>query len=183
MMEESNKKGVFVVGTDGSMGAGDLTMCETFQELNEYLKSLRTDIDEGTMVLHGMVTSARYIPADVGSNVYVVVQDPSHPGSGCIYETEYPDSRSIETMITNFIKRGDEYYDHISIDNVFIVYGYELTLGFSADEEELDEEAFGRCEMIANNVKDITEADLTDMPIDEEDALFALYGQVVGKCE
>jgi len=186
-IQDSEKKGVYVVGIDGARGTGDIEACESFEELNAHLKTLSTSTETDLMVLHGIITSARYIPAEVGRNVYIIVQDPDDPGSGCIYETDYPDSDDLVALITEIVTLGDEHYKLIDIDNVYVMYGYEVSTGFSVDEGELDEELFEQCEEVVKHIKEAPTDDqinpFSSETEDEEDALFTLYGKVAGKCE
>lgn len=176
LLQEFDKENIFIIGIDGTRSTGDIEVCESFQELNEYLGSLNTETETDIIVLHGIISSAKYIPAEIGRNVYLIIQDPDAPGSGCIYETDYPDSNDLDAIITDIIKAGDDHYQLLDIDNVFIMYGYQLNTGYSVIEEELDEQVFEECKVVARGIKDVEIHDDTD-------SMSVLYGSVVGKCE
>lgn len=184
-LQDTDKRFVYVVGVDGARNTGDIEICESFQELNDYLCTLNTVIETDILVLHGVITSAKYIPAEIGKHVYIIVQDPEDKACGCIYETDYPDSDDLVALITGLVKAGDDHYKMVDIDDIFVLYGYELNTGYVVDAEELDEEVYEECKAVAKRVKEVLPDGCVKQTthIDDTDGMSVLYGQVVGKCE
>lgn len=143
MSYESEGKNVFITGTDGMSDTGDITIYEEFEDLNEHLKLLSPVSETAIITLHGIITSAEYIPAEIGRHVYIIVQDPEDKEMGCIFETECNgDVDALSGLVSSIIiTEIDTPYTGLTIDNISIVYGYELNLGYSVHEDEIDEEA------------------------------------------
>lgn len=157
---------VFIIGTDGMDGTGDITIYEEFEDLNEHLKLTNPISETDIIVLHGIITSAKYIPADIGRYVYIIVQDPEDGGSGCIYETECNgDVDALSMFISDIVTAPSNVpYINLTIDNIFIVYGYGLNLGYSIHEDEIDEEALEECQDTAKLVKEVPINDAGKLP-------------------
>lgn len=149
-------KSVFVIGVDALQDAGELAVYESFTELNEHLKMLSPSSDPDILVLHGVLTSASYIPGEIGRHIYVLVQDPADKEAGCIYETEcHKDINLLSSVVSDTIAGNDCPCDNVTIDDVFILYGYELNTGYSAPEDEIDEEVIEICQNIAEPVREM----------------------------
>lgn len=149
-------KSVFVVGTDALKDTGELAVYESFTDLNEHLKMLSPSSEPDILVLHGVLTSANYIPGEIGRHIYVLVQDPQDREAGCIYETECSrDINLLSEVISDTVAGNDCPCDNVTIDNVFILYGYELNTGYSVHEDEIDEEVIETCQNITEPVKEM----------------------------
>lgn len=147
---------VFVIGTEVLHDVGELVIYESFPELNEHLKLLSPFSEPNILVLHGILTSANYIPGEIGRHIYLLVQDPEDEEAGCIYETECrADINLLSGLISDIIAGNDCPYDNAAIDNIFILYGYELNTAYSVHEDEIDEEAIETCQKTAKQVKKV----------------------------
>ena len=57
---------IYVVGTDSAVSAtGELTVCESLEELLQHLKTKNVSINSDLRILHGVLTSAKAIPKDL----------------------------------------------------------------------------------------------------------------------
>lgn len=147
-------RSIFVIGMDGLKSAGDITIYEELEDLNEHLKLLSPISETEVIVIHGTITPAEYIPADIGKYIYIIVQDPGNEGMGCIYEIECnEDIDVLSSFVSKIIHENGVLYPNLTIDNIFVMYGYELNLGYSVHEDEIDEEALEGCQNVAEQVK------------------------------
>lgn len=147
---------VFVIGADALKDTGELAVYESFTDLNEHLEMLSPSSEPDILVLHGVLTSANYIPGEIGRHIYILVQDPEDRECGCIYETDCRgDIDLLSTVVLDTIAGDDCLYDNVTIGDVFILYGYELNTGYSVHEDEIDEEVIETCQNIAEPVKEM----------------------------
>jgi hypothetical protein len=150
-------KEVFVVGTDGDVETGDIDVFDTVEELNEHLSRLNPIAESNITVIHGILTSAEYIPDDIGHGAFVIALDPGDPDTGAIFEVMETDPSKLADIVEDLVtNEGGSIYTAanelgtVTIEDVFIIYGYELTLGYSVSEDEVDEGIIEECKEIAD---------------------------------
>ena len=156
-IKEYLNKPVFLVGNDGTREMGELTVCESFEELNDHLKLRSPASDPNIFILHGIIFSAKYIPGEIEGEVYIVIQNPADDEMGCIYETLCEcDAGVISRLVMDKIEPKDGLdfsFENVTIDNIFLMYGYELDPGYSVSEEELDDESLHACVISSQNAE------------------------------
>lgn len=154
-------KEVFVVANDGDVDVGDIGIFETLKDLNEHLSYLNPIAEDNVTVVHGIITSAEYIPDDIGDGAYVLAVDSEDPEVGAIFEISDADPGQIADLVETLVggDNGGSIYSAAndlsgtSIDHVFIIYGYEMTLSFNVNEDEVDEHILEECRKIVNTEK------------------------------
>jgi hypothetical protein len=108
-----------------------LTFFHTLEDANKYIEEYSDEEMEDMRVLHGYLTSARIIPSNFhGVFPYILVENPADPGSGAVVESDADLPSELASQVEKILAEADitapeaEY----EIGNVFILYGYEITL-------------------------------------------------------
>lgn len=160
-MDQYINREIFIVSGDDDEEISDIFIAENRIELDEHLASLNPATDGDIRVFHGIITYAEYLPTSFhNKSVYIVVESNDQPGQGCVVEGgETPEevAREIESII---ISSSPMTYGNLSIDDIYILYGYQIGLGIAIDEEDLDEEKILSCEIIADEIIDVEKASL-----------------------
>jgi hypothetical protein len=153
-------KEIFIICGDEDQDIGEIFVTDNWDDLDVHLKGLSPDVHSGTRVFHGVCTSAEFLPDDMyGKAAFVVCQDPDDPERGCIVEASCDTSDELASDIAQTMEYGSLHlFDGVlGIEDIFVLYGYQLETCICCDEDELDEEVIEACEMIGTQVK-MTEA-------------------------
>lgn len=140
---------IYLLGSDGMSDTGELSAydCDFFSSLKEHLTLISPMTEPSLIALHGVLTSARSIPAEIPDvSVWIILQDSNDLDDGCVIEASPeggPDviAKEIEALLEN----QDCPVDNLTIDDIFLLYGYELNLGYGVNEEEIDDERLKEC--------------------------------------
>lgn len=128
-------------------------------ELDEFLMSKDPSVDE-TSVFHGIITKAVSLPSSLkGRSCYIVVlpEEADADNMGIIIEggdTVDELAKEIETLIT---AAPTEHFGQLSIDDIYVLYGYQLGLGIAIIEDDIDEEYIFTCDLIADEAVAVNE--------------------------
>lgn len=141
----------------------NITFCEGLPDTFEYLKLLPPDEFCDIIVLHGVLTSAKSIPADLMEReCYVIVMEPTSRCAvdaalkGVVIESDAGDQADIlAEEIEEGIKKAR---GSISIDDMYILYGYRVELGLCINEGSLDEENIEVCKKVSEAAGEIITA-------------------------
>ena len=147
---------VFVVCGDEDQDVGPLFIADNWDDLDVHLKSLIPDVDAGTRVFHGIVTPAQFLPDNMyGKSAFVICQDPDDPEKGCVVEASCDTSDELAEDISKTLDYGaiHLFTSELDIEDIFILYGYQIQTCICCDEDELDEEVIEACEMIGTQVE------------------------------
>lgn len=150
---------IYLVGMNGDLDAGEVFIYDDFNDLNQHLAAAMPDLEPDLMVVHGIITSALYLPPDPGRFVYILVQDPEDAMYGAIYEVEGDDVDSLSKKIEEIIDGKEYYYKNVSIDNIFVVYGYQMNLGYVVLPEEIEERNLQECMEIVSFIEERSKGD------------------------
>jgi hypothetical protein len=149
---------VFVVGVDHVTSiAGELKICESFEDMVEYLRSKTVGISLDLRVLHGVLTSAKAIPNDFcGRQAYILLTDPEGDGYGSFLDSTADDScEELAEEIEKLLSSEEIAVSFLEIDDVYVLYGYELNIILSVDEDEIDEELIAQCLKAGEKAKEL----------------------------
>jgi hypothetical protein len=137
-----------IVVEDGE--EGDVFVSESLSEINAQLENASPITGEDLTVVHGILTSAKFLPPDdvFGVSMLVFVVNPSDHR----LMTKYAEEESVE-HVAEEVERAlsgnawsTPYSDkEVGIEHVVILYGYELETGYSVRMESLDEEKIQKC--------------------------------------
>lgn len=107
-----------------------IAVYKTVDALNDDLADFHESMADSIRAFHGVLTPATIIPKDfIDENPYIVVEDPTEVGSAMILETSADVPKELAEQIEKlFHKDSREEIDNAEIDDMFILYGYELTI-------------------------------------------------------
>lgn len=149
---------VFIVADGEEEEPGDILFTESQAELSEGLLHLSIDVDTETRVFHGVLALAEYLPPSFkGKTAFIVYLKDELAGKGGVIEggdTPEELAKDIEGIIKTSKKMMKE---PITIDNLYILYGYQLELGLAINEEDIDEEVIFTCLQIADDTEEVGE--------------------------
>ncbi len=117
-----------------------------------YINKLTPSLDFRTKILHGILTKATTLSKNLrGKTAFIITND--------IYETQ---QAAIEESNAQSDKELAESVDMAllcsqssDIDDIYILYGYEISIILTLDEEGLDEEVIDTCQKIVSDIKRI----------------------------
>jgi hypothetical protein len=161
-------KEVFVFGPDSILGeTGEVHVFDSMTGLIAYLLSIDASTDpeaaKDMRILHGYLTSADVLPSTFGNrNVFLILEEPYDDATGLIVESAADDPEGlayeIEQLIdhpniglSNSVHSGPD-LTGIEIENVFVLYGYEISARFAIDLDDINENFIRECKMIAAEV-------------------------------
>lgn len=162
-MEKHLYNEVYVVGPDSVVSdGGELTICSSFEDLLTYLKTKNVSINSDLRVLHGVLTSAKSIPKTFKNRQpFLLLEDPEKDGNGIMLDPDVDnDCNELASEIERVLQGSEEVASFFfEIDHVYILYGYELSLTLSVDEDDLDEDTIKDCLEISQEARKLNEDD------------------------
>ncbi|MBV5347483.1 hypothetical protein JZU46_04620 [bacterium] len=126
---------------------------------------------KGISLLHGTLSKATSIPAEIDSclDIFVLIPDATHNRDDVIVKCVDLDYlQQLVMMVTSdygpvfndameadFDKDNDLYeIDTHEIEDIYVLYGYEIELYFSFEEDSLDESLIEESEKLYKDIKD-----------------------------
>jgi len=154
-MEQYVGKEVYVVVGSEDEELSDIGIFETWGGLIEQLKTLTPTSDPETRIFHGILTSGEVIPSSFrGKSAYVICFDPYEESRGCVAESGSTGPDGLAEEIRNVMTLGGPISDmRICIDDIYILYGYQLDVCLSVNDEDIDEEIISTCREIADEIE------------------------------
>jgi hypothetical protein len=148
-------KEVFLVVGSEDEEASDIGVFETWGDLVEHLKTLTPTSDPETRVFHGMLTIGEFLPISFrGKSAYVICLDPCENSKGCVVESSSSGPEGLAEEISSVMRLGGQISDtKIDIDDIYILYGYQLEICLSINDDDIDEEVISTCKEIANEIE------------------------------
>jgi len=159
-MDKHLYREIYVVGTDSAVSSagGELTVCSSFESLLNHLKTKNVSINSDLRVLHGVLTSARSIPKDFRNRQpFLLIRDPEHNERGILLDADSDGCKELAAEIEKVLGSEEIATFFIDIEHVYILYGYELNLALSVDEDDLDEEIIIACIEVGDDARDLNE--------------------------
>lgn len=172
-MEEFIGKEVFVITSEEDT-ITELNFFISAAEADERLKFIEPLDEPETKVFHGILTRADSIPPDItGGTCYILIISMTYDtncGQGIVYQSECDGdiellAEDIEEAVTTPNYHGVFVAE---IEDVYILYGYEVGTGLCINDETLDEEVVRTCKTIAVKAKTIHEEHFPDSEIAEQ---------------
>jgi len=169
-IEDDCNKEIFLAyseeGNNNQHGASvEIFTTTELMVLVEYLKRLTPSLDHDTVVLHGVLTKASSIPKNLrGKKAYIILEDIYTADQALVVEAGTPSDKELAEKINAIIDGNDKHFSPVpwrgytidtDIDDVYILYGYEVSVILSLDEEELDDEIIDTCKKIAKDAETI----------------------------
>ena len=133
---------VFIVGVDNTVTpSGELVICGSYEQLLNYLKTKNISICSDLRVVHGVLTSAKSIPKNLKNiQPFIIIIDQENYSHGVILDSESDnDYKALSYEIRSTLKGNKVANFFFEMDQIFILYGYELSVVMSVDEDDVDE--------------------------------------------
>lgn len=135
---------------------GPFDIFDLHVELSDHLEEIF--VNDGIIsAFHGVITPASVLPTDIGIlGAYVIARDKD---MACIIEASTENTlEDIMDIIQNLANGGEsQKYEEIDIDNIYVLYGYELDVMFTTSEDEIDESAIAGCLALYDNLSKLKE--------------------------
>lgn len=146
---------VFVVTGDEDLDDSPTYIFGNLDDVEDYLKTLQASMDANTRVLHGVLTSAEYLPTDFRNRtVFVVIRSPEDAMSAVVVESGASAPAELAEEIEVLVQTGHHMATIPDIDDVYIFYGYELTIRLTVNWDDVDEEIIDTCTHVAEDAAD-----------------------------
>jgi len=164
-------KEIFIITGDISdCNVVDLVIAEDWQALIQQLSQMKPDVSSDSVVLHGVLASAEYMPTTFRNKTpFVIYVDPEDSTSGVILESDSNSPTALSGEIAFALDNQEFAVDMpftIQTESTFILYGYELSTCLSVDIDEIDEEAIETCKQIVNEIKREADTVSTKMKVE-----------------
>lgn len=161
---------VFIVGGEDNTSE-EIHLFTEFENLIEHLHALSLSSDNDVKVLHGILAPADILPSDLrDKRVYILAFDPyDFDGEGVILDID--EGSTIEELaeeIENVVARGMNVTHVGEMESTYLLYGYELDLCLSVNDEDIDDEIIDTCTHIVEEVELISEANENKFDIKKE---------------
>ena len=144
-------KEIYLVAGGEDEETGDVHAFETWGDLIEHLKTLTPIVDQETRVFHGILTVGEIIPSSFrGKSAFIICLDPYEDLKGNVVESTDGSPAGLAGEIKNIMNLGGPISDaRIGIDDIFVLYGYQIETCLSVNDDDLDEEIIATCREIA----------------------------------
>jgi hypothetical protein len=147
-------KEVFIVIGSEDDETGDINAFEDWGSLMEFLKKLTPTVDPETRVFHGILTPGEFIPSSFhGKSAFIVCIEPCEDSKGNIIESTGESPTGLAEEIVNIMNIGGPASGmKINIEDIYVLYGYQLETCLSVDDDDIDEEIIAVCSEIASEI-------------------------------
>jgi hypothetical protein len=157
-MKEYIGKEVFIVAYSEEETTGGVFITDDWEALTTYMNLLSVDCDYDKRVLHGVLTAASVLPQSImNKNVFVISLNPNKNDEGVCVDLGTSSVEEVAKCVEKFITESHviAFDTEVDIDDVFILYGYQLPLCLSVSYSELDEEVIDTCEGMLQEINEI----------------------------
>lgn len=140
----------------------DIVFCDDLPDAFEYLKLLSPEEHYDMKVLHGVLTKAESIPADLmNRECFIIIVVPTtglnNVGlKGVIIESDAGNYVEIlAEEVEEVVSKAYKWSPVVDIDDIYILYGYHVDLGLCINEDSLDEENIEICKKVSEAAEEI----------------------------
>lgn len=156
LKDDCNKEIFLAYNEENNEGnIAEIYVTKNLMDMVEYLKRLTTNLDCDIKILHGILTEACGIPKNLrGKSAFIIVEDLYNTDHAIIMDSEAHSDIELANSINAILKYGDHNTNLMTkpeIEDIYILYGYEISIILALDEEELDEEIIETCKKIAKD--------------------------------
>lgn len=127
-----------------------------FFDVTEALNTKKTKDDEKIKIVHGHLLPAKIIPSHLNGVDPFIVVDLPELNYGIFIADFSANSEDLAVNIEALIGHGCDFAPkEINIENVFVLYGTEITTVLSIMEDELDEELIEKSSFLVEETKNL----------------------------
>jgi hypothetical protein len=139
--------------------SGPLRVFDRLSQLQAHMTKLNVARANQLRVIHGILTPAEFLPSSLrGKTPYLVVQNVDDADKGMVFEATSSTVEDLAADIQSVLLNAATYaIGAEGIDDLHILWGYEISICLSVDEDDIDEEALDGCIAISAEVKEIGE--------------------------
>lgn len=148
-------KEVFLVIGSEDEAIGDIDVFENWVDLVEKLKTLTPASDPETRIFHGILTLGEFIPSSFhGKSAFIVCIEPYEDSKGNIVESTGGGPADLAEEISSLMHLGGVMSGmRVDIDDIYILYGYQLEPCLSVNDDDMDDEIIAVCNEIADEIE------------------------------
>lgn len=132
----------------------EIYITSELMELVDHINKLIPSIDFNIKILHGILTNASVLPKNLRGRTAFMIVDDTILDHALVSESNAQSDKDLANTIDSLLL----YNKSESIEDIYILYGYEISAILSLNEEELDEEIIDTCQKIIcdiNTVKSV----------------------------
>jgi hypothetical protein len=176
-LEKLKGKEVFVVGQDEStITPGELSLFEKYEDLWAHISQMELSIDNDARVIHGVLFPATFLPSTFrGTTPFLVMCDTlesmEEEPVGVIVEVPAATVEELAEFIENILNAAVPDIN-TTIDDIYVVYGYEPRLSITLDPEEIDEGAISEGKALVAEADVLEDAFYTEQIMTGLDQVF-----------
>jgi len=131
-------KEIFLITTNTNLTAESnedpLEIFTDVVDANLYLQEKEDDEIEKLVAYHGILARAHTIPEWIGNAPpFLVIEDIGSRGTGIIVETNARTPEEVSEEVQKVFKDRDLASFGFTIDDIFVLYGYEVTIAYCVD--------------------------------------------------
>lgn len=157
-LKKYRNKEVFIVYNEEDYTEGLLLkmyITSELMELIDHINKLTPSLDFDVKILHGILTSASVLPKNLrGRTAFILAESDNILNRVLISESVAQSDEDLATDIDSLLVHNG-FVNALNIENIYILYGYEISIMLSLNEEEIDEEIIDTCQKIVNDVATI----------------------------
>lgn len=163
-MEDLVGREIFVIVSEEDTTT-EISFYGDIMEATERLVIINPVDEPDTKVFHGILSTAYSLPSNLkDESCYIIILGSIYTADsiqGVMYQCECDGdtdilAREIEELITNDAVHNNRMFT-TDIEDIFILYGYEVGTGLCIDTESIDEEVISTCKTIAAEAKKMLE--------------------------
>jgi hypothetical protein len=125
-----------------------------FMELVDHINKLTPGLDFGVKILHGILTNASALPKNLrGRTAFIIIENTYNLNHALISESDAQSDKDLANIINSLLHNKPA--NLFDMEHIYILYGYEIPIMLSLNEEELDEEIIDTCQKIVCDVNTI----------------------------
>lgn len=145
-------KEVFVICNDEDSEGGEMVF-EVFERLSElqgFMATLDTQDVDSLKVINGVICTAEFLPDNFhGCTPHLILIDEL---CNKIVEISVSSTQQLASELET-VWAAKENFNITSISDILILYGYEIKICLSIDEDSIDEEVSLRCKNISLKIE------------------------------
>lgn len=142
---------------------GSVEICDQMVEIVDSLLEYPAidSLDYG--VLHGVLTEASSLPASIpkGVKVFLLIMDEGFEVGGA-FELKSNNIRTIAEEIRCLVIGSDTEDIAVAIEQIYVIYGYEMKLMLTIDESTTDDEVLASCKKLVEKIPIIMDEEFNE---------------------
>lgn len=149
-------KNIFIIGAKSddteNMAFGPMEVTSFIVEIVDQLLEYTVADHSDYMVIHGTLCKLQAIPAEIPAGVtpYILVMDEQQVIGGILALPTDASAVEIASVVQSLVVGADDCCS-IPIEQLYVVYGYELEMKLTIDEDSTDDKLIDKCQDVATD--------------------------------